>query len=152
MTQSNTPATIAQTISTTTLPALIQQLRRSAIGGDLFCNQISSYAENINYPPYNLETTGDDGYRLTLAVAGFSKDEINVRIEEGALIVEGKKEIRSDDESFLHRGISQRDFTRTFKLMEHIIVLKASMADGLLIVDLQRELPEALKPRIIDIA
>lgn len=105
----------------------------------------------LSYPPYNIEKTGDDAYRLTMAVAGFAADDLELTVHENALIVKGKG--RGDDETgqYLHRGIARRAFERRFSLADHIKVVGASLDNGLLHVELVREVPEALKPRTIAI-
>jgi molecular chaperone IbpA len=105
-----------------------------------------------SYPPYNIERTGEDAYRITMAVAGFAEDELSVSLREGALVIEGKKAKAAEQEpKFLHRGIATRNFQRNFRLADHIKVTGAGLVNGLLHVDLARELPEAMKPRSIAI-
>lgn len=105
------------------------------------------------YPPYNIEKTGDDSYRISIAVAGFSADDLNVEMKDGAVIVSASRSEQKGEEGrmFLHRGIANRAFERKFTLAEHIRVTGASHADGMLHIDLVREVPEALKPRRIEI-
>jgi molecular chaperone IbpA len=104
------------------------------------------------YPPYNIEQLGDDEFQVTIAVAGFTREEVTVNVDNRALVVEGKKSDPEVDRNFVYRGIANRDFRREFKLMEYVVVKGARMENGLLVVDLKRELPEGLKPRVIDIA
>ena len=105
-----------------------------------------------SYPPYNIQVTGENAYRVTLAVAGFGEDEITIEVKENVLTVAGKvaKE-NGAKESYLHRGIATRAFERRFNLADHIQVTGAALDKGLLHIDLVRELPEALKPRKITI-
>ncbi|SHJ13445.1 Hsp20 family protein [Wenxinia saemankumensis] len=105
-----------------------------------------------NYPPYNIEKTGDDAWRITVAVAGFTADELTVEVRENALIVAARKADEGEERTFLHRGIATRAFERRFHLADHVRVSGAEQADGLLHIDLVKEIPEALKPRRIEIA
>jgi molecular chaperone IbpA len=104
------------------------------------------------YPPYNIEKTGEDSYRVTMAVAGFSQDELNITVQEGVLTVTGKA-VKEEEpkQQFLHRGIARRAFERRFELADHIQVRGADLTNGLLHIDLVREVPEAMKPRSIKI-
>ena len=104
------------------------------------------------YPPYNIETTGEDAYRLTMAVAGFASDELDITVQENSLVVTGKAKKEEEEGRYLHRGIARRAFERRFSLAEHIKVTGASLENGMLHVDLVREVPEAAKPRRIAIA
>ncbi len=106
-----------------------------------------------SYPPYNIERTGENAYRVTLAVAGFSKDELSIETRENALTVRGAKQgsVEGQDREFLHQGIAARSFERRFQLAEHVVATGASLENGLLHVDLVREIPEAQKPRRIEI-
>jgi molecular chaperone IbpA len=101
-----------------------------------------------NYPPYNIARTGEDNYRISLALAGFKPEEITVTAEQNMLTVEGRK-AEKDDREYLYQGISGRPFRRQFNLADYVEVKGASFEDGLLQVDLVRELPEAMKPRRI---
>jgi molecular chaperone IbpA len=103
------------------------------------------------YPPYNIEKTGEDSYRVTMAVAGFSEDELNITVQEGVLTVTGKAVKEEEPKQFLHRGIARRAFERRFELADHIQVRGANLNNGLLHIDLVREVPEAMKPRSIKI-
>jgi len=131
-------------------------LFRSTIGFDRLFRLVDTAqrgdANAAAYPPYNIEKTGDDAYRLTMAVAGFAPDEIAVTVQENTLYVAGKTEAEADTGRFLHRGIARRAFERRFSLADHIKVNGASLDNGLLHVDLVREIPEAAKPRQITIA
>ena len=104
-----------------------------------------------SYPPYNIERTGEHEYRITMAVAGFTADELNIEVKNNALTVSGKKAEREDKQEFLHQGIAARNFERRFQLADHVEVTGAEMENGLLHVDLKREIPEAMKPRTIAI-
>ncbi|MGH7055564.1 MAG: Hsp20 family protein, partial [Stellaceae bacterium] len=104
------------------------------------------------YPPYNIETTGEDAYRLTMAVAGFAGDELDITVQENTLVVTGKAKKDDENGRYLHRGIARRGFERRFSLAEHIKVTGASLENGMLHVDLVREVPETAKPRKIAIA
>src|SRR5437763_7659521 len=113
-------------------------------------NRVDSAA--VTYPPYNIEKTGEDAYRLTMAVAGFSPAELDVTVQENTLLVTGKAQKEDEDGSgYLHRGIARRAFERRFSLADHMKVTGASLDNGLLHVDLVREVPEAMKPRQIKI-
>lgn len=135
---------------------LMERMNRDFIGGhrmlQLLFEDTGTVQNASGYPPYNIEVMGDDAFRLTLAVAGFNKDDIEVTSHNGLLTVEGRKEeIVEENQKFLYRGIANRAFTRQFHLNDYVDVVDADMKDGLLIIDLRRELPEALKPRKIDI-
>ena len=133
-------------------------LYRSTVGFDRLASVLdqvmASDVSQNTYPPYNIEKTGDDSYRITVAVAGFSEDELNIEAREGQLVISGRKaEGESQDAAtFLHRGIATRAFERRFQLADHVRALDAVTENGLLHVDLVREVPEALKPRQIRIA
>jgi molecular chaperone IbpA len=129
-------------------------LFRSTIGFDRLTRLVDAATRVDNaalaYPPYNIEKTGEDAYRLTMAVAGFSPDELDITVHENSLVVTGKA--KKDEESrYLHRGIARRAFERRFSLADHIKVAGASLVNGMLHVDLAREVPEAVKPRKIEI-
>ncbi|WP_313137189.1 Hsp20 family protein [Paracoccus jeotgali] len=130
-------------------------LYRASVGfdrmADLMDRVLSADSATQSYPPYNIEKTGDDSYRITIAVAGFGSDDLSVEMRDGAVIVTARKPAEEGERSFLHRGIATRAFERRFALAEHIRVSGASHQDGLLHIDLLRELPEALKPRRIQI-
>ncbi|MEL6700914.1 MAG: Hsp20 family protein, partial [Pseudomonadota bacterium] len=104
-----------------------------------------------SYPPYNIEKTADDAYRISIAVAGFTGDELEVEVKENALHVSAKKADDASDRKYLHRGIATRAFSRRFHLADHVRVSGASHENGMLHIDLVREVPEALKPRRIEI-
>ena len=130
-------------------------LFRSTIGFDRLARlvdaatQVDSAAQA--YPPYNIEKTGEDSYRLTMAVAGFARDEIDIVVQENTLFVTGKAQNEEENGRYLHRGIARRAFERRFSLADHLKVTGASLDNGLLHVDLVREVPEAMKPRQIAI-
>jgi molecular chaperone IbpA len=105
--------------------------------------------EASGYPPYNIERLGDNEYRITMAVAGFSGDEIKVEVKENALTVKGEKKPNGGQREFLHRGIAERGFDRRFQLADYVEVKGADLKDGLLHIDLVRNLPERMKPRTI---
>jgi molecular chaperone IbpA len=129
-------------------------LWRSTIGFDHLAGLVDSalrQASEDNYPPYNIERSGEDNYRITLAVAGFGADDITVTAEQNALTIEARKPDRAAGE-FLYQGIAARPFRRVFNLADYVQVKQASFQEGLLIIDLVREVPEAMKPRRIQIA
>jgi len=131
-------------------------LFRSTVGFDHLMSLLENsgqWSESANgYPPYNIERTGEDRYRVTLAVAGFSGDELAVEAREHSLLVEGRKKEPEGGRSFLYRGIAGRSFKRQFQLAEHVRVSGATLANGLLVIELVREVPEAMKPRRIEIS
>jgi molecular chaperone IbpA len=104
-----------------------------------------------SYPPYNIEKTADDGWRISIAVAGFTDEDLSVEVRENALIVSAKKAREDEGRVYLHRGIATRAFERRFHLADHIRVTGASHVNGMLHIDLVREVPEALKPRRVEI-
>lgn len=129
--------------------------RRSTVGFDRLFDTLEAAASGnagTNYPPYDIEKTGDDAYRITLAVAGFAEDEIELTAQQNQLIVAGEKAETGDNEgAFLHRGIANRSFERRFQLADHVRVTSAALTNGLLAIELVREVPEAMKPRKITI-
>lgn len=130
-------------------------LNRASIGfdqiADLMDRALSSDVSQPSYPPYNIEKTAADAYRITIAVAGFSETDLNVEVKANGLIVTAKKSPEQNERSYLHRGIANRAFERRFTLADHVRVTAASQVDGMLHIDLQREVPEALKSRRIEI-
>ncbi|MEK0164727.1 Hsp20 family protein [Phaeobacter sp. JH20_36] len=130
-------------------------LHRATIGfdqiADLMDRALSSDVAQPSYPPYNIEKTAADAYRISIAVAGFSEADLGVEVKENALVVSAKKSEDDSDRTYLHRGIATRAFERRFTLADHVRVTGASHSDGMLHIDLQREVPEALKPRRIEI-
>ena len=128
-------------------------LYRSAIGFDRVMNLLQDslhQAPADNYPPYNIEKTGEQTYRITLAVAGFTLDDIAITARPNQLLVTGKRQAK-DGVQYLHQGIAQRGFDRRFELADHIEVTGAALENGLLSIELKREVPEAMKPRTIQI-
>lgn len=130
-------------------------LYRSTVGYDrlatILDQVMSAEAGQNGYPPYNIEKTGDDAYRITIAVAGFAEDELSIESREGQLVVAGRKAETEEKGGFLHRGIATRAFERRFQLADHVRAENAVTENGLLHIDLVREVPEALKPRRIEI-
>jgi molecular chaperone IbpA len=130
-------------------------LFRSTIGFDRLTRLVDAATRVDNaalaYPPYNIEKTGEDAYRLTMAVAGFSPDELDITVQENTLLVTGKAKKEQEENRYLHRGIARRAFERRFSLADHIKVVGASLVNGMLHVDLAWEVPEAAKPRKIQI-
>jgi molecular chaperone IbpA len=131
----------------------LSPLLRSAIGFDRLARQLNHAraAEAQGYPPYNIEKTGDDSYRLTMAVAGFRPQDIEIVVKENSLLVTGRVENDGRTGEVLYRGIAARTFERRFTLADHLVVEGADLRDGLLYVGLKRVVPEALKPRRIEI-
>jgi len=130
-------------------------LYRSTVGFDrLFdlLDQSSQIDSMTNWPPYNIEKAGEDQYVITMAIAGFSTDEIEITQKENQLVISGQKKGSEEGKQYLHRGIATRAFKQTFNLADHVKVMGASLENGLLTIDLKREVPEALKPRRIEIA
>lgn len=131
-------------------------LHRASVGfdqiADLMDRVLTNDVAQPSYPPYNIEKTSDDGWRISIAVAGFSEAELNVEVRENSLIIKARKNQEDAKTTFLHRGIATRAFERRFHLADHVRVTGASHLDGMLNIDLQREVPEALKPRKIEIA
>jgi molecular chaperone IbpA len=128
--------------------------RRSTVGFDRLFDLLEGQARNgsDNYPPFNIERRGEDAYRITLAVAGFRADDLDITAQQNLLVILGRKR---DDESagqMLHLGIANRGFERRFELADYVRVDNAELADGLLVIDLVREIPEAMKPKKIQLA
>jgi molecular chaperone IbpA len=128
-------------------------LYRSTVGFDRLAQLLDSVGgfDSEGYPPYNIERLGDTEYRITMAVAGFNKDEFKIEVKEQTLVVSGQKQPEGKDRVFLHRGIAARSFERRFQLADHVEVSGADFKDGLLHIDLVRNVPERLKPRTISI-
>jgi molecular chaperone IbpA len=134
----------------------LSPLYRTAIGFDRMADMLSNAArvDSNGYPPYNIESLGEDHYRITMAVAGFASDEIDILTERNTLTVSGGKQQESEQSSegeFLYRGIATRSFERRFQLADHVEVEGASLENGLLHIELKRELPEQMKARKIEI-
>ncbi len=133
----------------------LSPLFRTAIGFDRLARTLESAratgADGNGYPPYNIEKTGEDAYVLTMAVAGFGPNDLDVVVRDNTLTVAGRAPQTEEGRSYLHRGIAGRAFERRFVLADHIVVVGARLENGLLELALRREVPEALKPRRIDI-
>jgi molecular chaperone IbpA len=130
-------------------------LYRATVGfdqiADMMDRVLTADAPPPTYPPYNIEKTGEDAWRISIAVAGFAEDDLSVELREGALIVSARKADDGAERTYLHRGIATRAFERRFQLADHVKAQNATHADGMLHIDLVREVPEALKPRRIAI-
>jgi len=132
----------------------ISPLFRSAVGFDRLGSLLDAAVRNDQpaYPPYNIERTAEDRYRITMAVAGFVEKDLNIQTEQNLLKVSGAQpEDRDEDREFLHRGIGSRSFERQFQLADHVKVTGATLENGMLHIELVHELPEAMKPRSIKI-
>ena len=134
----------------------LSPLYRSTVGFDRLAallDQVGSVdAEPSAYPPYNIERLSENDYRITMAVAGFSKGEVTIEVKESTLSVRGEKKAEpAGDRQFLHRGIAGRGFERRFQIADHVEVVGADLKDGMLQIELKRELPERMKPRVIAI-
>lgn len=131
-------------------------LYRATVGfdriADLMDRALTADVAQPTYPPYNIEKTAENGYRISIAVAGFSPEELSVEVKEGALLVTARKAPEAEGKTYLHRGIATRAFERRFALADHVRVTGAEHELGMLHIDLVREMPEALKPRRIEIA
>lgn len=129
--------------------------RRSTVGFDRLFDMLESNTRGAsasdNYPPFNLERVADDRYRITLAVAGFTRDEIEITAQQNLLLVAGRKDEKQPQGDFLHIGIANRSFERRFELADFVLVQDARLNDGLLVIDLVREVPEAMKPKTVAI-
>ena len=129
-------------------------LYRSVVGFDRLADLLDSAASTESasgYPPYNIERTGENAYRVEIAVAGFRPEELSIEVKENLLTVQGRKTANDEPRKFLHRGLAERNFERRFQLADYVVVTEADLADGLLSIALHRELPEQLKPRQIAI-
>lgn len=135
----------------------LSPLYRSTVGFDRLANIMDSVkttdSGQSGYPPYNIEKIGDDAYRISIAVAGFTDDDLTIEARDGQLIISGKKTTETDERevNYLHRGIATRAFEKRFQMADHVRATGATTENGLLHVDLVREVPEALKPRKIEI-
>jgi len=131
-------------------------LHRATVGFDQITDMmdriLSNDAGQQSYPPYNIEKTADDSWRISIAVAGFGDDDLQVEVKENALHVTANKAEDDEKRTYLHRGIATRAFSRRFHLADHVKVTGASHENGMLHIELTREVPEALKPRRIEIA
>lgn len=130
-------------------------LYRSTIGFDRLGSLLDTLGtfegDTPSYPPYNIERTGETEYRISMAVAGFAASDLSIEVKENTLSIRGEKQTETEGTTFLHRGIAARSFERRFQLADHVVVKVAGLENGLLHVDLVRELPEAMKPRAIPI-
>ena len=130
-------------------------LYRSAIGFDRMASLLDTLSRSEqnqpSYPPYNIELTGEDQYRITMAVAGFDRSELNIEVNQNNLTISANKEPEQEERQYLHQGIAARNFERRFQLADHVEVKAATFENGLLHIDLKREIPEAMKPRTIEI-
>jgi molecular chaperone IbpA len=130
-------------------------LYRATVGFDRFADMmdrvLASDVSQPTYPPYNIEKTDENAYRISIAVAGFAADDLSVEVKENQLVVSARKAEEDEGRTYLHRGIATRAFERRFHLADHVRVTGASHADGMLHIELEREIPEALKPRRIAI-
>ena len=130
-------------------------LYRTTVGFDQIANLmdrvLTAETSQPTYPPYNIEKLEDDAYRISIAVAGFSEADLSVEVRERALIVSARKAEETEEKSYLHRGIATRAFERRFHLADHVVVTGASHVDGMLHIELERQVPDALKPRQIEI-
>lgn len=134
----------------------LSPLYRSSIGFDRMARLLDSAMRADGnaaggYPPYNIEVIGDNRYAITLAVAGFADDELSIEVENGILKIQGRKEDDGEERQFLHKGIAFRSFERKFNLADHVEVKGAKMENGLLTIGLEKIIPEAMKPRKIEI-
>ncbi len=128
--------------------------RRSTVGFDRLFDLLESQVRNNttdNYPPFNIVRRGEDAYRITLAVAGFRPDDLDITAHQNLLVIQGRKREESDEGEMLHLGIANRGFERRFELADFVRVAHADLSDGLLTIDLVREVPEAMKPKKIRI-
>ena len=130
-------------------------LYRSTVGFDRLADLIGTVTGNdvsgASYPPFNIVKKSDDAYRISIAVAGLSEKDLKVEVHQNQLLVTAKKSDEGNGVEYLHRGIAERGFARKFYLADHIVVVGAAVQDGMLHIDLKREIPEALKPRTIEI-
>ncbi|MDH3787059.1 MAG: Hsp20 family protein [Xanthomonadales bacterium] len=131
-------------------------LFRTSVGYDRLASLLNSahrLEQGSSFPPYNIQKAGDDRYRITMAVAGFAESDLDITSEHNKLIVTGEKpeEDSNEDNGFLYRGIATRSFERRFNLADHVKVTGATLDNGLLHIELEREIPEAMKPRSIEI-
>lgn len=129
--------------------------RRSTVGFDRLFDLLEKQARNAgggdNYPPFNIERRGPDDYRITIAVAGFRSEDLDITAQQNMLVVQGRKRDEVTEGELLHVGIANRGFERRFELADYVRVGNADLADGLLVIDLEREVPEAMKPKKITI-
>ena len=134
-------------VTTLTLP----DFHRTMLGFDRLVEDFQSF-NNAGYPPYNVEKSGDDKYQITLALAGFVRDDLKIDVQEGTLTVSGEKaEVKSDEIEYLHKGIANRSFTRNWSLAEYVEVIEAKMESGMLYISLERIVPKEKQPKNIKI-
>ena len=128
-------------------------LYRSVVGFDRLADLLDSASTEAasGYPPYNIERTSENAYRIEIAVAGFKTEDLTIEVKENLLTVQGRKAANDEAKRYLHRGLAERNFDRRFQLADYVVVEDAQLANGLLSISLKRELPEALKPRRITI-
>ena len=130
-------------------------LYRNSVGFDRLASMLSSASrqeQGNSYPPYNIRTLGEDHYQITMAVAGFSEEDLSITTEQNRLVITGERKNETEEAGeYLHRGIATRAFERRFNLADHVKVVNASLENGLLHIGLERELPEAMKPRTVKI-
>ncbi len=132
----------------------LSPLYRSVVGVDRMISMLDAATRadaGATYPPFNIEEIGEDAYRVELAVAGFSEDDLTIEVQGDLLTIQGRRDRADGERKYIHRGIAERAFERRFTLAEHVSVNGASLRDGLLVIDLVREVPEAQKPRTIAI-
>jgi molecular chaperone IbpA len=140
-------------LSTIDTAALNKALNRSLIGFDrMFGEFADHYTVSTNYPPHNVYRKDEDNYAIEIAVAGFSLDDIEIEVDQNRLTVKGTRQKSNDTHEYLHRGLALRDFEQSFTLAAHIVVMDARIKDGILTIDLQHQLPDALKPRKVAIS
>ena len=134
----------------------LSPLFRSTVGFDRLSQLLDNVQRvdetSLGYPPYNIERTDENAYRIEIAVAGFKPEELNIEVKEHLLTVQGRKAANDEPRRYLHRGLAERNFERRFQLADYVVVTDAQLVDGLLAISLRRELPEQLKPRRIEIA
>ncbi|MEJ2817263.1 Hsp20 family protein [Caulobacter sp. CCG-8] len=131
----------------------LSPLYRSVVGFDRLAALLDAASNEAasGYPPYNIERTAENAYRIEIAVAGFKPEELGIEVKENLLTVTGRKPANDETKRYLHRGLAERNFERRFQLADYVVVTDAALSDGLLSISLKRELPEALKPRTIEI-
>jgi molecular chaperone IbpA len=132
----------------------LSPLYRSVVGFDRLADLLDAASTEAatGYPPYNIERTAENAYRIEIAVAGFKAEDIAIEVKENLLTVQGRKAANDEARRYLHRGLAERNFERRFQLADYVVVQDAQLAHGLLSISLKRELPEALKPRRVEIA
>jgi len=130
-------------------PADLAQISRALVGFDQYFN--NPRLQNSNYPPHNIVKYSDSAYAIEVAVAGFSKEEITVEVDQDQLIVRGTQQATEESKEYLHRGLASRDFEQTWTLAEYMEVKDAEVKDGMLVISIERIVPEALQPRKIEI-